>query len=116
MPPLLSDMINGIIGSCQDMRVVVGPPIEDAMLPAAIAMRADVIIIGEAAASTENCARALYRRPTLKILAISWDGRRGSLHELRPHVAAIEEISAESLIAAIRGRTSPAGGPEMPRQ
>ncbi len=47
---------------------------------------------------------------------ISRDGRRGSLYELRPRITAIEEISAENLIAALRGRASIAGNEEMPQQ
>lgn len=115
MPQLLSDMITGIIGSCRDMELVGDAPVRGEMLPAAVAMRADVIILREENVSTEDCAQALYQRPRLKILVISYDGRRGSLYELRPCVAAIKEISAESLIAAIRGRRSMAGREMEPR-
>jgi len=115
MPQLLFDMIRGIIVSWQDMRVVSDTVVQGDLFPAAAAARVDTIIIGDQGVLTEDCVRVLYRRPKLKILVISWDGRRGSLHELRPRVEAIEEISAESLTAAIRGRTSLARGEMAPQ-
>ena len=115
MPRLLFDMIRGIIVSGQDMRVVSDTVIQGNLFRAAAAARVDIIIIGDEDVLTQDCVRVLYRRPKLKILVISWDGRRGSLHELRPCVEAIEEISAESLIAAIRGRTSLARGQMAPQ-
>lgn len=115
LPQLLFDMIKGIVASCQDVHVASGTLVQGKMCPAAVAAKADVIIVGDKDVSTENCYQALYRRPQLKILMISRDGRRGSLYELRPRIAAIEEISAESLIDAIRGGTSLAGGEMAPQ-
>jgi DNA-binding NarL/FixJ family response regulator len=116
MPRLLFDMIKGTIVSCQTVQVVNETIIQGKILPAAVAAKADVVIVDDKDASTENCYQVLYRRPQLRILMISRDGRRGLLYELRPRITAIEEISAENLIAALRGRASIAGNEEMPQQ
>jgi hypothetical protein len=114
MPTLLFDMLRGIIVSIEDMHIVGETITRAGIFRAAAAARADVVILSDEDGSPDNCYEALYRRPRLKIFAISADGRLGSLYELRPRVKAIGDISAESLIAAIRGGTS--AGETMARQ
>jgi chemotaxis response regulator CheB len=114
MPTLLFDMIKGIIVWIEDMQIVGETITRAGIFRAAAAARADVVILSGEDVSPENYYQVLYRRPRLKIFAISADGRRGSLYELRPRVKAIGDISAESLIAAIRGGTS--AGETMARQ
>jgi hypothetical protein len=104
-------MIRGIISSGDSMRVVGEGVSQNGLLRAASVMSADVVIIGKADVSTENCCELLYRRPRLKIIAISADGRDGLLYELHPRVQAIEDISADSLIAAIQSATSVSSKP-----
>ena len=106
MPKLLSDMIKGILVSRDDMHIVGEVITRARIFRAAAAARADVIILSDEDVSTDDCYRALCRRPRLKILALSADGRLGSLYELQPRVNPIGDISAENLIAAIRGGTS----------
>jgi hypothetical protein len=105
MPQLLLDMIRALIVSFEDIRVISGAVIQSDIFAAAATAKADVVIIADKNALTEDCMRVLYRLPKLKILMISQDGRRGLLHELRPRLATIEEISVESLIRAIHGET-----------
>jgi hypothetical protein len=107
-------MIKGIIVWIEDMQIVGETITRAGIFRAAAAARADVVILSGEDVSPENYYQVLYRRPRLKIFAISADGRRGSLYELRPRVKAIGDISAESLIAAIRGGTS--AGETMARQ
>jgi hypothetical protein len=109
MPTLLFDMIKGIIDSCEDLYIVEETVTQVGISHSAYEARADVVILSNTEALIDDFYEVLYRRPRLKILAISVDGRRGSLYELQPRVKAIGDISAESLIAAIRGRTSIAG-------
>lgn len=110
MPTLLSDMIKGIVNSCADLCIVEETETQAGIFPPAYAARADVVILGNAETLIDNFYEVLYRRPHLKIFTISVDGRRGSLYELQPRVKAIGDISAENLIAAIRGGRSTAGG------
>jgi DNA-binding NarL/FixJ family response regulator len=109
VPQLLSDIIKGIISSYEDINIVGEITIPDGLFRAASTARADVIVLHNAAVSTDNCYELLYRRPRLKILAITADGRQGLLYELQPSVQAFGEMSAENFIAAIRSGTSVAG-------
>jgi chemotaxis response regulator CheB len=116
IPKLLFDLIKGIIVSSEDLHIV-GEPMKGAgILRAAAATKADVIILSDKDMSADNCYCVLYRQPRLKIFAISTNGRRGSLYELRPRAKTLRDLSAESLIAAIRGRTSFGGGSAVPRK
>src|SRR5579863_1088529 len=103
LPKLLFDMIKAVIVSSEDIHIVGETMRRTEIFREAAATRADVIILSDEGVSTENCYQVLCRRPRLKIFAISADGRRGLLYELRPHVRAIRDLSAESLIAAISG-------------
>jgi hypothetical protein len=115
MPQLLLDMVKRIIASCDDMVVVTEPILQLGMYRAAAAAKADVVILGNGGLSITNCLKLLYRRPRLKVFAIAADGRHGSLYELKLRVKYIADISAESLIAAIRSRTDDAVA-RIPRQ
>jgi len=110
MPALLSDMMKGIINACEDLNIIEETETKAGIFRAAYTARADVLILGNAEALIGDFHEVLYRRPRLKIFAISVDGRRGSLYELQPRVEAIGDLSAENLIAAIRGGTSTVGG------
>jgi hypothetical protein len=115
MPKLLYDMVKGILVSCDDMHIVGEAVTRAGIFRAAAAARADVVILSDEDVLTDDCYQVLYRRPRLKIFALSADGRLGSLYELQPHVNPIGDISAENLIAAIRGGTSLAGGETAPQ-
>jgi hypothetical protein len=68
-------------------------------------MRADVILVGEDAKRGEpEYTELLLSRPGLKVVALTDDGKNGTLHEMRPHYFPLGEISAETLREAIRGR------------
>jgi DNA-binding NarL/FixJ family response regulator len=102
---MLTDIVKDIIASHEDIDVISEIARQDELLHTAIRTRADVIVLGEAAASDRDDYRELlYRRPQLKILAITADGRRGFLHELQPRVMSLGEVSPASLIEAIRGQ------------
>ena len=111
MPRLMSDMIRAIISSDENMSVVGEVRPDGGILRAVSSARADVMIIGDADGSSDDCYEVLYRRPHLKIVSISADGRDGSLYELSPRVESIADISADGLITAIRSATSMAAKP-----
>jgi hypothetical protein len=113
MPQLLLDMVKRIIASCDDMIVVTEPILRLGMYRAAAVANADVVILGNGSPSIT--LKLLYKRPHLKVFAIAANGRHGSLYELKPRVKHIADISAESLIAAIRSRTGDAFT-RIPRQ
>ncbi len=104
MPKLLLDMLDRVVASAPDMSVV-GRTEENDLAAAATRMRADVILVGEEMKPRPGeYAKLLIRHPRLKVLAITDDGKTGTLHEMRPQRFPLGEISADSLRDAIRGR------------
>lgn len=104
MPRMMRDIIRDITSSHKDIDVIAELAHRDELTKTAIRTRADVVVVGKAAGDGHEDYRDLLRkRPRLKILAISADGRRGFLHELQPRVVPLGEVSPDSLIEAIRG-------------
>src|SRR4051794_27605359 len=65
----------------------------------------DVVISGTPAeASSGKEMNPLCRQRPRKLLTIGQDGKRGVMCVLRPHRTVIDELSADSLIAAIRAQ------------
>jgi DNA-binding NarL/FixJ family response regulator len=65
--------------------------------------QADAVLMQVAEPGNAVRFRALLLSfPTLKVVAITSDGKRGFLHELRPRSTRIVELSAASLQAALR--------------
>jgi DNA-binding NarL/FixJ family response regulator len=103
MPQMLLDTITAIVSVHPDM-IVLGE-IQDtaAMFTAVKKARADIVILRERAGrERQDHLELLYSRPHLKVLSITSNGHRFFLHELRPFRAPLGEISAESLVQAIR--------------
>jgi DNA-binding NarL/FixJ family response regulator len=105
MPRMLIDIIKDITASHEEIDVIGEVADLNDLTRTAIRTRADVIVVGDAVGgSQDDYHELLRRRPALKILAITADGRRGFLHELQPMVVPLGELSPRSLIDAILGR------------
>jgi hypothetical protein len=64
--------------------------------------QADAVLMQVAKPSdTVRFRPLLLSFPTLKVIAITSDGKRGFLHELRPRSTRLRELSAASLQAAL---------------
>lgn len=103
MPRLLLGMVTDIIAS--DPAMVVSGTLPDTadLRAAAKKARADVVVLRKSAGRERQAyVKLLYGRPHLKVLSMKNDGRRFFSHELRPVRAALGEVSAESLLQAIR--------------
>jgi hypothetical protein len=106
MPSLLLDILHHVVELTPDMTIV-GHTADSDLAGAARRARADVVLVGEEARpETPEYGALLQARPGLKLLAISNDGKSGTLYEMRPHKITLGEISAETLRDAIRGRFS----------
>jgi DNA-binding NarL/FixJ family response regulator len=106
MPSLLLDILHHVVELAPDMTIV-GQTTDADLASAAKRARADVILVGEdVKQGTHEYAELLRARPALKLLAITDDGKNGTLYEMRPHKIPLGEISAETLRDAIRGRFS----------
>ena len=111
MPPMLMDMIEGIVAPEGDMTIVARATAEADIIPAMAAANADVVILrsrDNRDAEANDYASLLSARPGLRVLAVSGSGRSFVLHEMRPRRLSLGTISAGRLVAAIRG--APLGG------
>jgi hypothetical protein len=107
---MLIDIVKGIVASQDDFNLAGEMIGQDGLLQAATDAQADVTIVGPlVAAGSDNFRDLLYGRPQMTIVAISSDGREAILHQLKPHVIPLGEVSPASLIAAIRSASNPDG-------
>jgi DNA-binding NarL/FixJ family response regulator len=112
LPRILRDLVREIIQTEPDIEVVEELTEVDLvdtsdLVTRVILARAHLLLVGTPDSElVETCTRLLNNYPRLRILGISAEGRRGFVSELRPHGAAVGELSPETLIAAIRGSSA----------
>jgi DNA-binding NarL/FixJ family response regulator len=64
----------------------------------------DLVLVGLRSQETDRiCRSLLHLLPIAKVIAFSSDARKAYIHEMRPHRAALIDVSAQALIGAIRG-------------
>jgi DNA-binding NarL/FixJ family response regulator len=111
VPRMLSDIISGLLEAQQDI-VVVGV-VERAgnLLEALGDTRPDIVILGiDGPTARRISAHLLSRRPEVKVMGVSADGRNAFMYELRPHRVALGALSAERLVEVIREQVIPSSG------
>jgi hypothetical protein len=98
------DIVKNILASHERI-VVAGEVSRPGEISSAIAAaKATVVVISEAHMEELGSYRdLLYRRPRLRVVALTAGGRQARVHELQPHVTTIVELSPAHLIAAIQG-------------
>jgi DNA-binding NarL/FixJ family response regulator len=108
MTTMLASIVSAAVGHAPDLDVA-GRSAPGADLADQIRQtRADVVVLQSARAErSRDVSTLLERFPKLKILAITDDCHAGFLHELRPYVTRLGDISAQSLADALRGRAAP---------
>jgi len=112
MPRMMVDIVKDSIARYDDIDVVGevprgGAAEHDRLIDAARTAKADVILmIAAELEDTPDYDCLLYKRPRLKILTISADGRYGFLHKLMPEVMPLGEVSPGVLVEAIRSTSS----------
>jgi hypothetical protein len=95
LPQMLRAIVEDILDQADDVTVTEAPANDDA----------DVVILGAHEDELPAAGRAqLERRPTAKVLTINGHGRNAYLYELRPHKTPLGEISADTLLAAVRSQ------------
>jgi DNA-binding NarL/FixJ family response regulator len=100
---MLRDVVLQLLDGQADMTVVddVDDPIDT--LLAAGRTHADVVVLGMEEDELPGVASHLLDEyPHLKVLAVTPDGRRAFLYELRPELIALGEASPDVLLQAIR--------------
>jgi hypothetical protein len=108
MTTMLASILSAVIGNAPDLDVA-GRSVPGADLADQIRRtRADLLVVQSAHAERSlDMSPLLERFPKLKILAITDDCHAGFLHELRPYVTRLGDISATSLADALRGGAAP---------
>jgi hypothetical protein len=106
MPRLMLEVIESIMDGHPDLRIAARVAADDDLGAAIRRCRADVLIImqPDGDGSEISAERLFWRRPA-KVLAIVEGGRKGVLFVLHPHATPLGELSAESLLAAIRSES-----------
>jgi hypothetical protein len=68
---------------------------------------ARVVIVSSEAITPIDVCRLLEKRPHVKVFAIADGGRDGCLYELRPNLVVVGELSPESVVQTVLGRSGP---------
>ncbi len=107
LPRLLCDIVGELATRQPDMVMVGRRPTRPALGEAVRACRPEVVVVGCRASELSDTGRQLRSDyPRLRILALADDGRSGVLIEPERSALTLEDISPESLLAALRGRSS----------
>lgn len=114
MQPMLSAIVKDVIASDSTTEIVAEDVTAD-QLPAVVReVRPDVLVLGGGSAAMAGSDRLveLLRSGAapLRIVALSDGNRSAILHELRPHVTVIEQLSPQALLSAIIGAPLADGG------
>lgn len=104
MTNLLVQAVAGAISQSHESEVVRANDDSDNVATQVRSSQADVVMMP---VSEQPDAEAvwplLYQFPRLKVVTISRNGDGGFVHELRPIVRTLHELSANALNAALRG-------------
>ena len=114
MAPILRDIVRQAVERQEDMEVVAEAAEGHRLRAEVEGSGAGVVIVGlEDADAVEACAAVVAERPATKVLGLEADGRRGILYALRVPRVALDDLSPEGLVAAVRAASvdlaSPAG-------
>lgn len=108
LPPLLADVVQGIVERDRSIRVAgrLDATNDLSLASTVVAAReahASVVLLGVRAARLASFCEALFDdQPRVKVIAIDEDGRAGTTTELSPRVLPLGELWPERLIGAIR--------------
>jgi hypothetical protein len=99
---LTRDVVKGILAEAPDIELIGEVSMSEFGGPNPPA-RADVAILaGSGGPLSERAHELLKLRPLLRVLAVAYGGREGSLYELRPHRTPLGELSSHVLLDAVR--------------
>jgi DNA-binding NarL/FixJ family response regulator len=106
MPQMLREIISELVAHERDLQIVGEFDDEHAALKAIDRREVAVVITSLKQSGHPGAALMLRKRPQLRVLAVSADGRASSLFEYLPHERMLGQISPGTVIAAIRGEVS----------
>ena len=103
MPAMLRAIIDDIVAEQSDMRVVGELTGQDDVRVAVERTGASFLIVGYDGAQLPDPIHDLFSgHPSIRVLAVTDQGREATLYELRPQRIPIGELSASRLVAVLR--------------
>lgn len=103
LPRLLNDIIDAVLTSAADIRLIGRAANHAELLELARQLHPDVVITGLDVSGSPGLGWELFiHNPLLRVLGVVGEGRQTFVYELRPHQTALGELSPETLIAAVR--------------
>jgi hypothetical protein len=104
MPRLLHDIVKSALDTEQDLEVLPAAAARDELESDAALGDVDVVILSEESQAADDHAVLLQANPRIRVIGISDRGRGACLYELQPHRQDLGELSASSLVRAVRAR------------
>lgn len=103
MPRMLRETVRYVVG-CDPLLLVVAELDRVADVEAAArAYDSQVVITDAHGCDRAAIARMLNAQPSIRVLTIEDDGRRGVLHRLAPEALPLGDLSRERLLEALHG-------------
>jgi len=107
MQPMLMAIVKDVIASDSSAEIVAEDVAADQLSGVVRAFRPDVLVLGGAEAAMAGSDRLIQllrgSSAPLRIVALSNGSRGAVLHELRPHLTVIDQLSPRALLNAIVG-------------
>jgi DNA-binding NarL/FixJ family response regulator len=111
MPQMLCDILTDVLSGQADMAVVGGLPDRNSLVAAALATRAEVIVIGLPDGDLPaECGELLDAQPHVRVFGVGANGREAFLYQTRTHRIPLGEVSPQGLVQAIRTAVSTSTG------
>jgi DNA-binding NarL/FixJ family response regulator len=103
MSPMLREIMRGIVAGRSGITVAAEYPKVGSLLDVVDEHQADVVLFGDDSPGlSSECRELLETRPRVKLMLVSAEGRRTTLHELRPYREPLGEVSPDELVDVIR--------------
>lgn len=111
MPQMLCDIITDVLSGQADIAVLGELLDRSSLVAAALATRAEVIVIGLPDGDLPaQCRELLDAQPHIRVLGVGANGREAFLYQTRTHRIPLGEVSPQGLAEAIRAAVSTANG------
>lgn len=103
LPRMLHEIVNEMLEAQSDLELVPPPTSAGGLWDMVLLTRPDVLVLGEGERGLQPPLRSvLERHPRLSIVVLTEDARRGTVHRFRLDRQELEDVSPQSLLAAIR--------------
>ena len=102
VPRLLGEIVTTVLAKEQGISVIGEAESADELLDLCARAQPDLVVLGSIEIDAEEIGRQLLRRsPNAKVVALSENGRKTFVFELRPHKVEIGELSAKELVQVV---------------